>query len=76
MRIAQCGFHIGQSTIDQVFALQRIFGKLWECAKEVNACFVDLDKTYDHIPSDKLQHISYSILELQCCYSITLMASY
>ena len=51
---AQGGFYPGRSTINQIFALQQIFEKLWEYAKEVNACFVDLEKTYDRIPRDKL----------------------
>ena len=34
---AQCGFRPGRSTRDQVFALQQIFEKSWEYAKEVNA---------------------------------------
>ena len=40
--------------MDQIFALQQIFEKSWEYAKEVNACFVDLEKAYDRIPRDKL----------------------
>ena len=51
---AQCGFRPGRSTMDQIFALQRIFEKSWEYAKEVNACFVDLEKAYDRNPRDKL----------------------
>ena len=51
---AQCGFRPGRSTMDQIFALQQIFEKSWEYAKEVNACFVDLEKAYDRIPRDKL----------------------
>ena len=39
----------GRSTMDQIFALQQIFEKLWEYAKEVNACFVDLEKAYESI---------------------------
>ena len=40
--------------MDQYLALQQIFGKSWEYAKEVNACFVDLEKACDRIPRDKL----------------------
>ena len=40
--------------MDQIFALQQIFEKSWEYAKEVNTCFVDLEKAYDRIPRDKL----------------------
>ena len=40
--------------MDQIFALQQIFEKSWEYAKEVNACFVDLEKAYDRIPIDQL----------------------
>ena len=51
---AQCGFRPGRSTMDQIFALQQIFEKSWEYAKEVNVCFVDLEKAHDRIPRDKL----------------------
>ena len=40
--------------MDQIFALQQIFEKSWKYTKEVNACFVDLEKAYDRIPRDKL----------------------
>ena len=40
---APCGFCPGRSTTDQIFAVQQIFEKSWEYAKEVNACFVDLE---------------------------------
>ena len=40
--------------MDQIFALQQIFEKSWEYAKEVNACFVDPEKEYDCISRDKL----------------------
>ena len=40
--------------MDQKFALQQIFKKSWEYAKEVNACLVGLEKAYDRIPRDKL----------------------
>ena len=39
--------------MDQISALQQIFEKSWEYAKEVNACFVDLEKAYNRIPRDK-----------------------
>ena len=60
---AQCGFCSGRSTMDQIFALQQIFEKSGEYAKEVIACFVDLEKAYDHIPRDKLWAVllQYSI---------------
>ena len=45
----------------QIFALQQIFEKSWEYAKEINACFVDLQKAYDRISRDKL----WAVL-LQC----------
>ena len=37
----QGGFRPGRCTMDQIFALQQIFEKSWEYAKEFNACFVD-----------------------------------
>ena len=40
--------------MEQIIALQQIFEKSWEYVKEVNACFVDLEKPYDRIPRDKL----------------------
>ena len=54
LKDAQCGFRLGRSTMDQIFALKQIFEKSLEYAKEVNACFVDLEKAYDRIPRDKL----------------------
>ena len=49
--------------MDQIFALQQIFEKSGEYAKEIHACFVDLEKAYDHIPRDKLWAVllQYSI---------------
>ena len=38
----------------QIFALQQVFEKSWEYAKEVYTCFVDLKKAYDRVPRDKL----------------------
>ena len=50
----QCGFCPGRSTTDQIFTLRQIFEKSCEYAKEVFACFVDLEKAYDRILRDKL----------------------
>ena len=50
----QCGFRPGRSTMDQIFAHQQIFEKLWEYAKEVYTCFVDFKKAYDRAPRDKM----------------------
>ena len=40
--------------MDKIFALQQVFEKSWEYAKEVYTCFVDLEKAYNRIPRDKL----------------------
>ena len=40
--------------MDQIFALQQVFEKLWEYAKEMHTCFVDLEKAYDCVSRDKL----------------------
>ena len=50
----QCGFRPGRSTTDQIFTLNQIFEKSWECGKELFACFVNLKKAYDRVPRDKL----------------------
>ena len=55
--------------MDQIFALQQIFEKSWEYAKEINACLVDLEKAYDRIPRDKLWAVllQYGIDGQSCC---------
>ena len=53
----QCGFRPGRSTTDQIFTLKQIFEKSWEYAKDLFACFVDLEKAYDRIPRDKLWRV-------------------
>ena len=40
--------------MDQIFALQQVFAKAWEYAKEAHACFVDLEQAYDHDLREKL----------------------
>ena len=50
----QCDFHPGPSTTDQTFTLRQDFGKSWEFAGDVFACFVDLDKAYHRVPRDRL----------------------
>ena len=53
LKDGQCGFRPDCSTTDQIFTLRQIFEKSWEYAKDVFACFVDLEKAYDRIPQDK-----------------------
>ena len=50
----QCGFRPDRFTTNQIFAQEQIFEKSWEYAKNVFACFVDLEKTYDRVAQDKL----------------------
>ena len=40
--------------MDQIFALQQVFEKTLEHAKEAYTCFVNLGKAYDRVPNDKL----------------------
>ena len=48
--------------MEQVFALRQIFGKLWKYAKEVNACFTDVEQAfYDRVLRDKLWGSFYSM---------------
>ena len=53
----QRGFRPGQSTTDQIFTLRQIFEKSWEYAKDVFACFIDLEKAYNLISRDKLWRV-------------------
>ena len=50
----QCGFHLGRSTMDQIFTLRQIFTKSWEYDKNLFACIVDLEKAYQRVPPDEL----------------------
>ena len=47
-------FVLAEAQWTRSLLLQQIFEKSWEYAKEVNACFVDLEKAYDCIPRDEL----------------------
>ena len=40
--------------MNQLFALQQVFEKLWKYAEKVYTCFVDLKKAYDRVSQDKL----------------------
>ena len=46
-----------RSTTDQIFTLRQIFEKSWDYAKDVFACFVDLEKAYDRIPRYTLSRV-------------------
>jgi hypothetical protein len=54
LRDEQCGFRPGRNTMDQIFTLRQIFEKSWEFARELYACFIDLEKAYDRVPREKL----------------------
>lgn len=46
----QYGFHPGWGTLDQFFTLSGILEDAWEFVQTVYMCFVDLEKTFDHVP--------------------------
>ena len=50
----QCSFRLGRSTTKQIFTLKQIFKKSWKHSKNLEACFVDLEKAYDRVLWDKL----------------------
>ena len=45
---------VARSSTDQIFTLTQIFEKSWEYAKDVFACFVDLEKAYNRVLQNKL----------------------
>ena len=57
MEDGQCGFRPSRSTTDQIFILRQIVEKSCEFAKDVFACFVDLEKAYNRVSHDKLWRV-------------------
>ena len=53
----QYGFRPGRSSSDQIFTLRQIFEKSLVYAKDVFACFVDLEKAYDRVPLDNFWRV-------------------
>ena len=49
----QCGLRPARSNTDPTFTLQQIFEKSWEYAKDVETCFLDLEKAYDRVTREK-----------------------
>ena len=47
----QCGFRPGRGTVDQLYTLGRVLEGAWEFAQPVYTCFVDLEKTFNLVPS-------------------------
>ena len=59
----QCDFRPGRSITDQTFTLRQIFEKSCEFAKDIFACFVDLENAYDRF---------LEISSEECCMSMGL----
>lgn len=45
---AQCGFHPGHGTLDQLYMVARVLEGAWEFVQPFHMCFVDLEKVCDH----------------------------
>ena len=54
LKDGHCGFRPDRSTKNQIFTLKQIFEKSCEYGKDLFACFVDLEKSYDRVSWDKL----------------------
>ena len=50
----QCGFRPGRGTVDQIAALCLFLEISWEYAIDQHICFMDLEKAFDRVPSDKM----------------------
>jgi sorting nexin-29 len=53
----QCGFSCNRSTTDQIFYIQQILEKKWECNGKVHQLFIDFKKAYDSIKKEVLYNI-------------------
>ena len=53
----QCVFRPGRNNTEKNFHSPANFEKSWEHAKDVYACFSDLDKSYDRFPREKLWEV-------------------
>ena len=54
LKDGQCGFRPNCIITNQIFTLKQIFEKSWGYAKNVFACFVDLDMANDRVLRNKL----------------------
>ncbi|KAK3562609.1 hypothetical protein QTP86_002090 [Hemibagrus guttatus] len=46
----QRSFRPSHGTLDQLYTLHRVLEGSWEFAQPVHMCFMDLEKTFDHVP--------------------------
>ena len=53
----QAGIGTGKSTTDQIFTVKNLLEKAWQHNLEINQIFVDFQKGYDRIQTDKLYAI-------------------
>ena len=72
---AQFRFRSGRSTTDQIFTLQQVFVKSWECGKDVYTCFVDLlEKARNRVPREMLcapqSFPRYGVYSLHSCSDV------
>ena len=57
LKDGRCNFCPGRSTTDQIFTMEQIIEKSYECSKKVFACFVDLEKVYGRVSQNKLWRV-------------------